>query len=316
MNNTYHHKPVMLQEVIECLRIKPNGRYIDATFGRGGHSQEILNQLGPEGQLIVFDKDHEAISHARNKFSEEPRLKVHHACFSKIEQIMAEYAGQIDGIIVDLGVSSAQLDDPDRGFSFRFNADLDMRMDHRQEETAASWLNKASKKEMAQVLRRYGEEIDAGRIAAKIIERRDLAPIKTTKDFTDVIQEAKVRFRKKINPATQSFQAVRIHVNKEIEVLERFLEQAPSLLGPSGVMAILSFHSLEDRIVKRCFSRLVKPPLPKNMPILEDAIERPYDWQIKRVMSSEAECQVNPRARSAVLRAIRKTEKITETQAV
>lgn len=304
--STFHHKPVMLQEVIDCLTIKPNGCYIDATFGRGGHSQAILEKLGPDGQLIVFDKDHAAISHAKQHFHQDARLRVVHACFSEIEKLLAEYKGKIDGILVDLGVSSAQLDDPSRGFSFRYEAELDMRMDHRQEETAASFLAKATKKDLSSILRRYGEEIDANRIADKIIEKRILKPIETTKELTDVVQEAKARYRKKIHPATQTFQAVRIHVNQELTALEAFLKQAPSMLNQEGVIAVISFHSLEDRMVKKCFNQLITPNIPRKLPILEKAIKKAYDWKVKRLKPSLAECKINPRARSATLRAIRK----------
>ena len=300
------HNPVMLNEVIQCLEVKPDGWYIDATFGRGGHTQAILNKLGPNGRLIAIDKDLDAIQHAKVAFAHDHRFEIYHGCFSDMPKILGNYAGKIDGILVDLGVSSAQLDDPTRGFSFRHEAKLDMRMDQTQNETAEQWLEKASSKDISTVLKRYGEEIDARRIAEKIITARAIQPIQTTKHLSDLISQVKVRHKKKIHPATLSFQAIRIHVNQELQALDKLLNHAPHLLKRDGVLAILSFHSLEDRMVKHTFRKMVTPNLPKKLPIMEKAIEKAFDWHLKRSKPSLNECQINPRARSAVLRAIRK----------
>ncbi|MGE4350277.1 MAG: 16S rRNA (cytosine(1402)-N(4))-methyltransferase RsmH [Candidatus Berkiella sp.] len=301
------HNPVMLNEIIECLKVKPNGWYIDATFGRGGHTQAILDKLGPQGKLIAIDKDLDAIAYARQKYAHDARFQIYHACFSDIPKLLGNNAGKIDGILVDLGVSSAQLDDPSRGFSFRYEAKLDMRMDQSQKITAAEWLENATSKEISTVLKKYGEEVDAHRIAEKIIAARAVQPIETTKHLSDLISQVKVRYhKKKIHPATLSFQAIRIHVNKELDALNQLLSDAPNLLKKEGILAVMSFHSLEDRMVKRSFRKLVTPNLPKKLPIMEKAIQRPFDWHLKRAMPSSNECEINPRARSAVLRAIRK----------
>lgn len=302
------HNPVMLDEVIQCLEVKPDGWYVDATFGRGGHTQAILNKLGMHGKLIAIDKDLDAVQHAKDNFLHDPRFEIHHGCFSDIPKILGHYSGKIDGILVDLGVSSAQLDNPERGFSFRHEAKLDMRMDQTQTETAETWLETAPLKDISTVLKKYGEEIDAHRIASKIISARAIQPIQTTKELSDLISQVKIRHKKKIHPATLSFQAIRIHLNKELQSLDSLLSGAPNLLKRKGVLAILSFHSLEDRIVKRTFRKLVTPDLPKKLPIMEKAIKKAFDWQLKRLKPSLNECQINPRARSAVLRAIRKEE--------
>lgn len=302
----YKHTPVMLNEVMQCLSIKPDGWYVDATFGRGGHTQAILDQLGPNGRLIAIDKDLDAVSFAKETFGHDKRFMIYHGCFSDIPTILGDLRGQIDGILVDLGISSPQIDNPQRGFSFQKEACLDMRMDQSKGLTAKKWLEEASSKEISTVLRKYGEEIDARRIAEKIIEKRAIEPIETTKHLSELIVDVKKRHKRKAHPATLSFQAIRMHVNQEIQALEDLLDKAPNLLKKEGVLAILSFHSLEDRLVKRNFKRLVTPNIPKKLPIMEKAIAKAYDWKLKRAKPSLNECHINPRARSAVLRAIRK----------
>lgn len=302
----FSHKSVMLHEVIESLSIKPDGWYIDATFGRGGHTQAILDRLGPNGRLIAIDKDLEAVEFGKQTFGQDKRFKIYHACFSDIPKILGDYLGNIDGILVDLGVSSAQLDDPKRGFSFRYDADLDMRMDQTQSMTAKQWLASASPKDIKTVLKRYGEEIDAYRIAEKIVAKRAIEPIETTTQLSELIVETKKKHKRKVHPATLSFQAIRIHVNQELQALQELLEAAPHILKKEGIMSVLSFHSLEDRMVKQSFKKWVTPNIPKKLPIMENAIKKAFDWQLKRARPSLTECEINPRARSAVLRAIRK----------
>lgn len=300
------HMPVMLHEVMQCLNIKEDGWYVDATFGRGGHTQAILQQLGPNGRLFAVDKDLEAVHYARAQFGHDKRFMVFHGCFSELPSLLGELSGKIDGILVDLGVSSPQLDNPNRGFSFQKEAALDMRMDQTKSTSAKEWIANASSQEIKKVLRQYGEECDAHRIAEKIIQRRAITPIETTTQLSNLIVETKKRHKRKTHPATLSFQAIRMHVNQEMQALQALLNDAPSLLSKQGVLAILSFHSLEDRMVKRNFRQLIADPFPKKMPILEKAIKKSYDWQLKRGKPSINECNVNPRARSAVLRAIRK----------
>jgi 16S rRNA (cytosine1402-N4)-methyltransferase len=301
------HLSVMLQEALHHLAIKPNGVYIDGTFGRGGHSQGILEALGEDGMLCAFDRDETAINCERaQKLSQDPRFKLVHAPFSEMDKVMTELNlnGKVDGILLDLGVSSPQLDDETRGFSFMNDGALDMRMDTTQGLSAAQWLSQIDEKTLIQVLFDYGEERFARRIANAIVTTRLTQPIETTRQLAKLIEET-IPFREKHkHPATRSFQAIRIAVNNELGELEAVLKQAKNLLNANGRLVVISFHSLEDRIVKR-FMRDesgVKRNVGK-LPIKEADIEKGVlNVLSKAIKPNSAEIAQNPRSRSAVLR--------------
>ena len=303
------HLPVMLDEVLEAVAPRPGGRYVDCTFGRGGHTRAVLDRIGPAGRVLAMDRDPQAVAVARGLARSDRRLSVHHARFGEVGAIVsaAGLAGRIDAVLMDLGVSSPQLDRPERGFSFLHDGPLDMRMDPGAGTSAAEWLASASEREIGRVLREFGEERAARRIArAVVVERNRGAPIATTRRLAAIVARA-VRGgggRARVHPATRTFQAIRLHVNDELGELERALAATPHLLAPGGRLVVLSFHSLEDRIVKR-FMRGdgTAPERPRRLPI-------PGASRSARVMSplmrarrpGEGEVAANPRARSAVLR--------------
>ena len=301
------HVTVLLEEAVEMLAVKPAGIYIDATFGRGGHSRRILSALGPQGRLLSLDRDPQAI--AAGALINDQRFGLSHRAFGEIGEA-ADEAGiaQVDGVLFDIGVSSPQIDEGGRGFSFRFDAPLDMRMDTSQGETAAEWLARADEKEITEVIRNYGEERFAFQIAKKVVAARVEQPIVTTAQFAALVRSA-VRTREPgQDAATRSFQALRIHINQELRQLEIALPQALSLLKPGGRLAVISFHSLEDRIVKN-FMRApsTADTLPKNLPLRADQLPQPKMRLIgKAIRPSAAEVAANPRARSAVLRVAEK----------
>ena len=248
------HLPVMYAEALQQLAIKKDGIYLDCTFGRGGHSQGILNLLGPTGQLLAFDRDSDAINsdYAQAMLADE-RFRLKHSCFSQLENIIesAGLAGKIDGILLDLGVSSPQLDNPERGFSFLRDGPLDMRMDGSTGVSAEQWLASVDEKDLVKVLFEYGEEKFARRIARAIVEQRAQAPITTTRQLALLIEDAVSVREKHKHPATRTFQAIRIEINGELDELKVVLEQSARVLKPEGRLVVISFHSLEDRIVKR-----------------------------------------------------------------
>ena len=248
------HLPVMYAEALQQLAIKQDGIYLDCTFGRGGHSQGILNLLGPGGQLLAFDRDSDAINsdYAQAMLTDE-RFKLKHSCFSELESIVknASLAGKIDGILLDLGVSSPQLDNPERGFSFLRDGPLDMRMDGNAGVSAEQWLASVDEKDLVKVLFDYGEERFARRIARAIVEKRAQSPIKTTRQLAELIEDAVPVREKHKHPATRTFQAIRIEINRELDELKAVLQQSARVLRPGGRLVVISFHSLEDRIVKR-----------------------------------------------------------------
>ncbi|MGE5625174.1 MAG: 16S rRNA (cytosine(1402)-N(4))-methyltransferase RsmH [Bacillota bacterium] len=303
------HRPVLLQEAVDGLAVRADGIYMDGTFGRGGHSREILSRLGPHGRLIVLDRDPEAIAAARAAFGDEPRVKIHQAAFSMLERIATEagVSGRVNGVLLDIGVSSAQLDDPGRGFSFTQAGPLDMRMDPSSGESAAEWLTRAPEQEIASVLHELGEERHARRIAKAIVETRMQAPITDTLQLAEIVSRASPRHDRHKHPATRSFQAIRIFINRELEELSSCLEQCLKVLAPAGRLAVISFHSLEDRIVKRFMRDHARGPAPDpKAPWLEP--EGKPDLKIvgKAQHPGETEMQANPRARSAVLRVAEK----------
>ncbi|VAW51585.1 16S rRNA (cytosine(1402)-N(4))-methyltransferase [hydrothermal vent metagenome] len=303
----FNHQPVLLNEALASLSIQPSGIYIDATFGRGGHSRAILQQLSEVGRLIVFDQDPEAIAFAQQNFVDEPRLTIEHCNFNQVASVVEQLSltGKIDGVLMDLGVSSPQLDDAERGFSFLRSGPLDMRMDTEQGITAAQWLARVKPADLINVLKKYGEEKFAKRIATAIVETREQREITETGDLAEIISNAIPVKEKYKHPATRSFQAIRIYVNQELRSIERGLKGAASVLAKSGRLSVISFHSLEDRIVKR-FMRDIssRPKLPAGLPVMEADIEVPFQLVAKSVTAGAKELEVNPRARSARLRVL------------
>ena len=312
------HLPVLLAEAVAALAIRPGGIYVDCTFGRGGHSRAILEKLGPVeqgGRLIALDRDPMAI--AAGALIGDPRFSLIHAAFSRLDEVLAaQGAGCVDGILLDIGVSSPQLDDPSRGMSFRFDAPLDMRMDTTQGETAAEWLARAEQHEIEEVIRGYGEERFAHAIAKALVAARGEQRISSTGQLAALVAQV-VRTREPgQHPATRTFQALRIHVNRELEELSLTLPQAlgrlrpadPAGRHPGGRLAVISFHSLEDRIVKRFLRDAANPPQPpKGVPVKAADLPAPTVRLVgKAIRAGAAEVAANPRARSAVLRAAEK----------
>ena len=302
------HQAVLHDEVIAALAIRPDGRYVDGTFGRGGHARSILAALGAEGRLIVLDRDPDAVAAARAALGADPRVTVIHDEFANLRSHVADLdlLQQIDGILLDLGVSSPQLDNAERGFSFQQSGPLDMRMNPERGESAAAWLARADEDEIARVLREYGEERHARRIARRIVATRGRQPLEDTASLARLIEDCVPGGgpRRK-HPATRSFQAIRIHVNRELEQLQRFLESVFELLRIGGRLLVISFHSLEDRIVKRFFRAESSPPkLPRRLPVKDSETAAGVRLKLigKAIRAGADELAANPRARSAILR--------------
>ena len=307
MTKSGAHVTVLLDEAVESLAIKADGVYVDATFGRGGHSRRILSVLGQHGRLVALDRDPQAI--AAGAAVDDSRFGLVHRAFGELSEA-AQEAGVsgVDGVLFDVGVSSPQIDDGERGFSFRYDAPLDMRMDTTQGETAAEWLARAEIRDITEVIRNYGEERFAFQIAKKVVAARGEQPIVTTGQFAALVREA-VRTREPgQDPATRSFQALRIHINQELRQLEVALPQALELLKPGGRLVVISFHSLEDRIVKNFMrAQSTLDTLPKNLPLRADQLPKPKLRLVgKAIKPSANEIEANPRARSAVMRVAEK----------
>ena len=312
--NEHHHVPVLLEEALQALQVKEDGVYVDATYGRGGHAQEILKRLGTHGQLLVFDRDPQACENARRRFRADARVKITHGPFSLLARTIdnLDLAGKINGILFDLGVSSPQLDDVRRGFSFRADGPLDMRMDHQVGESAADWIRRAEENEIARVIREYGEERFAKRIARAIVNEREIEPITTTRRLAEIVARAVPSREKNKDPATRTFQAIRIHINRELEELREVLPQTIRLLATGGRLVAISFHSLEDRIVKHFLRAEAKgDDLPPDLPVRHDQFHPRLKTVGKTIRAGEAEAKRNPRARSAVLRVAERTENTT-----
>jgi 16S rRNA (cytosine1402-N4)-methyltransferase len=304
------HRSVLLRESIAGLDIKPNGIYVDATFGRGGHSAEILKQLSSKGRLIALDRDNTAIESAQ-RFIDDPRFSIHHVAFSNIEDVVneLELMCDIDGVLMDIGVSSPQLDDASRGFSFQKDGPLDMRMDRSTGISAADWLNKAELEEITMVLKTYGEEKFGKRIAHAVLEQRVIKPLETTAEFAQLIDKAVPVKDKFKHPATRSFQGVRIFINGELDQLNQGLEGAVKVLKTGGRLVVISFHSLEDRVVKRFIRKLSKgKDIPRGLPITQQEIDaEKLVIAIGRAVKPTAEeIAQNVRCRSSVLRTAEK----------
>ena len=310
---TARHEPVLANEAVDALHIEPGERargvYVDATFGRGGHARLILDRLGPQGRLIALDRDADAVAAARALEVDDARFCIVHAWFGELEQTLSVLGvGRVQGVLLDLGMSSPQLDEAERGFSFRFDAPLDMRMDRTRGETAAEWLAEADEAQIRGVLESHGEERFAKQIAKAIVAARGRGPVIRTRQLADIVGAA-VRTREPgQDPATRTFQALRIHVNQELEELSLVLPQALSVLAPGGRLAVISFHSLEDRIVKNFIRDAAHPKaFPERLPVRASELPRPRLIALGRARRpSEAETRANPRARSAVLRVAEK----------
>ncbi len=308
-NKEDEHQSVMVKEVLEGLNIQKQGIYIDATFGRGGHSEVILNELSKEGRVIAMDKDPEAQKVAEALSVADPRFVFKRGSFSGIYTLCEELGllGEVAGILMDLGVSSPQLDTASRGFSFRLDGPLDMRMDPSVGISAAEWLNTAEEAEISRVLKEYGEERFHRRMARAIINARTMSPITTTFQLAEIISKANPAWERHKNPATRSFQAIRIYINRELEDLALGLEQALEVLQPKGRLVVISFHSLEDRIVKQFIQKNAQGMIfPSYLPIPPQPMGKKCHRIGKKMKASKAEIAANPRARSAILRVAEK----------
>ncbi len=305
------HLPVLYEEVLAQMALKSDGIYLDCTFGRGGHSRGILSKLGENGRLLAMDQDETAItSEEARQLQEDQRFSLTHGCFSNMDGMLADLGlqGQLDGVLMDIGVSSPQLDDPQRGFSFSKDGPLDMRMNKSAGVSAADWLKDIDEKQLVQVLFDYGEERFARKIASAIVTERKQQDILSTRQLATLIEGAMPFREKHKHPATRSFQAIRIAVNRELDELNEGLQQAVNALKPEGVLAVISFHSLEDRVVKRFIrdESGIKHN-PGRLPVMEEALEKGRLEKCgKAIKPSALEIQQNPRARSAVLRIARK----------
>lgn len=306
MGNGLQHRTVLLDEAVDALITRTDGIYVDGTFGRGGHSRAVLAKLADKGRLIAFDKDPRAIATAGEIV--DPRFEIVHGSFASLRDALAERGvGRVSGVLLDLGVSSPQFDDPQRGFSFRAEGPLDMRMDPTRGESAADWLARATVQELTEVIRDYGEERFAFQIAKALVARRAesdrLGPLVSTRELAQIVANVVKTREKGKDPATRTFQAIRIHVNQELAELQVVLEAALSLLEQGGRLVVISFHSLEDRIVKRFMqTHSSAPALDRRLPLRAVDLPSPPLKLMGRLFASDAEVAENPRARSAVMR--------------
>lgn len=310
------HITVLLHEAVAACLTDPAGIYIDGTFGRGGHSRLLLSQLAPEGRLLGIDKDPRALAAAQQLAEEDARFSCQQGSFSQLPEYLAArgWSAGVQGILVDLGVSSPQIDDPERGFSFMQDGPLDMRMDTTQGESAADWLAQASEAEIADVLFHYGEERHARRMARALLKARAEAPITRTLALAEIIKAANPSWEKHKHPATRAFQGIRIHINRELDDLKHLLAQAMSCLAPGGRLAVISFHSLEDRLVKRFMRDAARGDahLPAHVPFRHTELRPELRLIGKATKPSSEEIALNPRARSAVLRVAEKLPLLTD----
>ena len=296
------HQPVLLTEVIEALKLDPNGIYIDCTFGRGGHSSEILKCLSNEGRLLAIDQDSEAVMYGKKVLKDEPRIVIEHSNFSQILQVAKKYDfdGKVNGILFDLGVSSPQLNDPNRGFSFMKDGPLDMRMNCNNGLSAAEWLQEVNENELTKVIKLYGEERYARKIAKAILQQQKISPLHSTKDLAELIEKTIGRSSEKKHPATRTFQAIRIFINDELKVLASALDECIELLAQSGRLLVITFHSLEDQLVKSIYRKHSESDVPRKLPVV-DQFQPKLNRVCKPIKPSEEEVSKNPRARSAKL---------------
>ncbi len=310
MTTSEQHIPVLMREAVDALNIREGGVYVDATLGRAGHAQQIADRIGDDGRLVAFDRDPRAIELGHKVFEGDDRVSIIHSEFSRMAEKLEQQAGlnQVDGVLMDLGVSSPQLDQAERGFSFMRDGELDMRMDTTQGESAAEWLARVEERDLMMALFDLGEEKFARRIARAIVEARADTEINSTLQLAQIISDATPKKDKNKHPATRSFQAIRLHVNQELSQVSEALPQAVKLLSEGGRLAVISFHSLEDRIVKRFMRELSTPNLPpKNIPVSEDAYKTPLTLLSRAIKPSKQEISDNPRSRSSVLRIAERT---------
>lgn len=307
---TFEHTTVLLNEAVDALVTDPDGTYVDGTFGRGGHARLLLSRLSPAGRLVAIDRDLQAVAAATTGATrvDDPRFSIHHTSFANmVPTLAAQGVNKVHGLLLDLGVSSPQIDDPERGFSFRFDGPLDMRMDTSRGESAADFLARADERLIAEVIKNYGEERFAISVAKALVARRESGnPVRTTAQLSEVVAGAVKTREPGQNPATRTFQALRIFVNAELEELEQGLSAALDLLLPGGRLVVISFHSLEDRIVKTFIARESKSVFDRRAPFAEPKPSRLV--ALGRVKPSDAEVDANPRSRSAVMRVAERTE--------
>lgn len=306
---SYGHIPVLLDEVIDSLGIEADGIYVDCTYGRGGHSSMILQMLGEKGRLLAIDQDEESILSGRQRFANDDRIQFEHGSYIQLENLAEEHGimGKVNGLLFDLGVSSPQLDNAERGFSFQKDGPLDMRMNQSVGVTAEKWLSLAPEREIAKVIKNYGEERFGNRIARAIVSARQQVEINSTGLLAAIIKKVVPATEKDKHPATRTFQAIRIYINRELDELAEALDQVVDVLAPGGRLAMISFHSLEDRLVKRFIRNEVKgDPFPSELPVMQGQLQPRLKMVCKRILASEEEINLNPRSRSAVLRVAEK----------
>lgn len=311
MTSSEIHIPVLKREALDALNIRSGGVYVDATLGRAGHAQAIVEEMGPDGRLFAFDRDPRAIELGREIFANDQRVQLLHGEFNRMEEMLREFAAteRVDGVLMDLGVSSPQLDQAERGFSFMRDGELDMRMDPTKGDTAAQWLARVEERDLMMVLFDLGEEKFARRIARAIVLEREETAIESTLQLAGIVAASIPKKDKHKHPATRTFQAIRLHINQELFQVSDALPQAVQLLSEGGRLAVISFHSLEDRIVKRFIRELSTPNLPpKNIPVTEDAYLTPLKAVGKAIKPSKSEVAENPRSRSSVLRIAQRTD--------
>jgi 16S rRNA (cytosine1402-N4)-methyltransferase len=303
--NTFRHETVLLEPAVDALIGDPAGFYVDGTFGRGGHSRQILSVLQAQGRLLAIDKDPQAISTAKKDFGGDPRFEVAQGSFSTLAALVesAGKMGKVNGVLLDLGVSSPQLEEAQRGFSFMQDGPLDMRMNPDEGQSAAQWLASAAEQEIADVIYRYGEEKFSRRMARAIVEQRNVAPITTTLQLAEIVKQANPAWEKHKHPATRAFQGIRIHINRELEDLESVLTQALEVLSIGGRLVVISFHSLEDRMVKQFINKqAIGDDYPAGVPVRTSDLNPRMKKIGKAVKASNAEVASNQRSRSAIMR--------------
>ena len=309
MSERPQHETVLLEAAVAALLVNDTGFYVDGTFGRGGHSRRILQGLQPEGRLLAIDKDPEAIRVARAELGADARFEVVQGSFSRLAELVAAVGltGKVSGVLLDLGVSSPQLDEAQRGFSFSQDGPLDMRMNPDEGQSAAQWLASASEQEIADVIYRFGEERFSRRMARAVVEQRKLQPIATTLQLAEIIKQANPAWEKHKHPATRAFQGIRIHINRELEDLQSVLQQALDVLCVGGRLVVISFHSLEDRIVKQFISKQAKgDDYPAGVPVQYADLNPRLKKIGKPIKADDEEVSLNPRSRSAIMRVAEK----------